>query len=169
MNEEEKQAIYYINLCRTNPKLFSADILAEYLKATGTKKDKVIKGLMDELETTQPLLMLDPSSELTEMARHHAKDMGETGRTGHTGTDGKSFKERAETASKLFNGMNENANYGNEKGLDIVIDLLIDRNVPNTGHRKNILDPEMRYIGVAIEPHKRFGFNCVQDFGGPRR
>lgn len=169
MNEEEKQVVYYINLCRTNPKLFSADILTEYLKETGTKKDKVVKELMDELENTQPLLMLNPSLELTEMARAHAKDMGETGRTGHTGTDGRTFKERADVASKVFNGMNENANYGNEKGLDIVIDLLIDRNVPHAGHRKNILDPEMLHIGVAIEPHKRFGFNCVQDFGGPRR
>jgi len=66
--------------------------------------------------------------------------------------------------SESYSGINENANYGTEKALDIVVGLLIDKNVPSNGHRKNILNTDSRYIGVAIEPHKRYGVNCVQNF-----
>lgn len=166
MNEEEKLVVYYINLCRINPSLFEDTFLKDYLKENKIKKDKEIKELISILEETSPRVILKPDEKLTSAARLHAQDMGETGRTGHNGSDGTPFKDRIEHLSNTFSTVNENANYGNEHALDIVVDLLIDRNVPNAGHRKNILDIESRYIGVAIAPHKRFRFNCVQEFGG---
>lgn len=168
MSEEEKLAIFYINLVRTNPPLFADTYLKDYLKENKVKKDKDVKSLIEELERTKARVMLQPSEELTDAARKHAKDMGNSGRTGHKASNGMSFQDRMEPLSKLFAGMNENCNYGNEGGIDAVIDLLIDRNVPNVGHRRNILDPDMRFAGVAIEPHKRWRFNCVQDFGGKK-
>lgn len=168
MNESEKQVVYFINLCRMNPALFESTILQDYLKSQGIRKDKQVKALMEELQATQKRVLLQPNKALTEVARTHAKDMGETGRTGHSASDGTSFRERLADMSGKFRGVNENANYGLEDPLSIVIDLLIDRDVPNVGHRKNILDADMRFIGVAIEPHKRWKFNCVQDFGGER-
>lgn len=168
MSEEEKQVVFYINLCRINPPLFSETYLGDYLKENKVKKDKAVKSLIKDLEATQPRVILQPNQLLTELARNHAKDMGESGRTGHDSSDGTPYKQRIESALKVFNGVNENANYGSEVGLSIVVDLLVDRNVPDSGHRKNILDPEMEFIGVAIEPHKRFKSNCVQDFGGSK-
>ncbi|GAB5540090.1 MAG: hypothetical protein Salg2KO_21930 [Salibacteraceae bacterium] len=169
MSQEEKQVVFYTNLCRINPSVFSDTYLKEYLKENDIKRDKVVRGLIQDLESAEPRKILQPSDILTQAARKHAKDMGETGRTGHNASDGSGFRDRMLEVSKSFNGLNENANYGNEKGIDIVMDLLIDRNVPTAGHRKNILDWESRYIGVAIEPHKRYGFNCVQDFGGTKK
>lgn len=168
MTEEEKLAVFYINLVRTNPPLFANTYLKDYMKENGIKKDKEVKSLIDELEATKPRVMLQPSESLTQLAREHANDMGETGRTGHKSSDGTSFKDRMVELSKTFSGINENCNYGHEGGIDAAIDLLIDRNVPNVGHRRNILDPQMRFAGIAIEPHKRWRFNCVQDFGGKK-
>ena len=169
LSSSEKEVVYYINLCRINPPLFAESILSDYLKTNDIKKAKEVKDLIKQLEETDPKEILQADESLTETARLHAKDMGETGRTGHNSSTGKTFKERTQSIANTFNGINENANYGMETALGIVVDLLIDRNVPNVGHRKNILDAEMRYIGVAIEPHKRYGFNCVQDFGGSKR
>lgn len=168
MSEEEKKVVYYINLCRINPPLFSSTYLNDYLKDKDIKKDKVVKDLIDDLESSYARELLIPSEALTIVAREQAKDMGNSGRTGHNSSDGKSFHERISELALTFQGINENANYGQEFALDIVIDLLIDRDVPNVGHRRNILDDDMRFIGVAIEPHKKWGFNCVQDFAGPK-
>ncbi|GAB4378324.1 MAG: hypothetical protein Kow0075_08110 [Salibacteraceae bacterium] len=169
MTEGEKQVIFYINLLRMNPALFSESYLQPYLDEHSIKKDKDVKELMKELEETEGTMPLKPSELLTKVARNHAVDMGETGRTGHTSSDGKSFKERMAEVSEKYAGVNENANYGLSDPLAIVIDLLIDRGVPNKGHRKNMLDPLMEYVGVAIEPHKRLRYNCVQVFAGEKR
>lgn len=168
MSEQEKLVVYYTNLVRINPELFANTYLENYLEQNDLKKDKEIRMLVKELEATGKRAILKPSLSLTNVARAHAKDMGEVGKTGHNSSNGKSFRARMDEVSKIYSGINENCNYGNEKGVDIFMDLLIDRNVPNYGHRKNILDPEMKYIGVAIEPHKRYRVNCVQDFGGDK-
>lgn len=168
LSEEEKQLIYYTNLVRINPRLFAETFLEQYIEEYDIKKDKEIKELIKELEFKAKMNILHPSLDLTNLARKHAKDMGTTGRTGHSSSDGKNFRERMEQIALVYDGINENCNYGTDKGLLIFMDLLIDRNVPNYGHRKNILDPAMKFIGVAIEPHKRWGYNCVQDFGGAK-
>jgi hypothetical protein len=166
MSHEEKLTLFYINLVRINPNLFGETYLEDYLVENNIKKDKAIKSLIKTLSKTSARVILKPSEALTITARAHAIDMGKTGRTGHNSSKGESFATRMDEPAKMYRGLNENANYGNEHALDIVIDLLIDRNVSNVGHRKNILDIEMRYMGVAIEPHVRYGYNCVQDFGG---
>jgi uncharacterized protein YkwD len=169
MSEEEKLAVYYINLVRINPPLFTQTFLKDYLESNDIKKDKEIKDLIHQLEETAKMNLLSPNEQLTAFARKHATDMGETGRTGHSASDGTSFLQRIKPLEQKFGAINENCNYGNEGGIAAVIDLLIDRNVPNFGHRRNILDPEMELIGVAIEPHRRWRFNCVQDFGSIKK
>lgn len=168
LSEEEKLVVYYINLCRLNPPLFEKTFLKDYLKENKIKKDKSVKDLSDQLQKTSPRVLLKPNPLLTDVARRHAQDMGNSGRTGHNASDGTSYGDRMKELSSEFSSINENANYGNELAMNIVVDLLIDKNVPNAGHRRNILDIESRYIGVAIEPHKRYRFNCVQDFGGAK-
>lgn len=165
LSETEKESIFYINLLRINPPLFVETYFSDYLKSKDIKKDKLLKDLIKELENTGKMRPLMPNKELTDFARAHAKDMGESGRTGHNSSSGKLFRDRISDLEHHFIAINENCNYGNEDAVDALIDLLIDRNVPNFGHRKNILDPEMKLIGVALEPHKRWRHNYVQDFG----
>ena len=169
MVEQEKQVIYYINLCRMNPSLFEETFLKNYLKENRIKKDKNVKELITNLKETGPRVLLKPDRILTETARKHAIDMGNSGRTGHNASDGTPYRSRMEELLVKFSSVNENANYGNELAIDIVINLLIDSNSPNAGHRRNILDIESRFIGVAIEPHKRYKSNCVQVFGGAKK
>ena len=165
LSETEKESIFYMNLLRINPPLFVETHLNDYIKSKDVKKDRLVKDLIKELENTGKMNPLMPNKELTDFARAHPKDMGESGRTGHNSSDGKPFRDRISDLEHHFTAINENCNYGNDNAVDALIDLLIDRNVPNFGHRKNILDPEMTLIGVALEPHKRWRHNYVQDFG----
>ena len=169
MSAEEKEVIYYMNLVRLNPPLFANTFLDHYIDTSDQKRDKYIKELIKYLKERQDMELLYPERDLYETAKNHASDMGASGRTGHNSSDGSSFSVRMETVRESYHGINENCNYGLSNGLDIVMDLLIDREVSNAGHRKNILDSEMRFVGVSIEPHKRFKHNCVQDFGGKKR
>ena len=51
-----------------------------------------------------------------------------------------------------------------ESPLDIVMALLIDKNVPGVGHRKIFLT-DYKTVGVSIMPHKTCRNNAVIDFG----
>jgi hypothetical protein len=47
--------------------------------------------------------------------------------------------------------------------LEIVLQLLIDEDVPSLGHRRILLE-KYQTIGVSIQPHSHYGFNAVLDF-----
>jgi uncharacterized protein YkwD len=59
----------------------------------------------------------------------------------------------------------ENCQYGYNDGLSIVIDLLIDEEIPDLSHRKSLLNSEVKFIGVAIRKHKIYRYNCVIEMG----
>ncbi|MBJ04762.1 MAG: hypothetical protein CMP65_02520, partial [Flavobacteriales bacterium] len=54
--------------------------------------------------------------------------------------------------------------YGFDKAVDIVVQLLIDYNVKDLGHRRIILDPSQKFLGASIQSHKDYRFNAVLDF-----
>ncbi len=89
--------------------------------------------------------------------------MGKTGKIGHKSTDGtKTFVRIKRYAKGGY--MGENCAYGPSDPLAIVMQLLVDDGVPSLGHRKTILSSNYKFVGIAIEPHKKYGHNCVQDF-----
>jgi len=89
---------------------------------------------------------------------------GKTGSIGHSSSDGTPFSQRVRKKAKAAGMIAENCDYGNQTALDSVIGLLIDDGIESLGHRKNILEPKFQWIGIAIEPHKKYGTNCVMDF-----
>ena len=108
--------------------------------------------------------MLLPDEGLYKASKYHAKDSGKKGIVGHTSSDGTSFSDRLPKYVKGWNRIAENCSYGYNSAVDIVSQLLLDENVPSLGHRKSILNVELQYIGVSIQPHKKYRFNCVMDF-----
>jgi uncharacterized protein YkwD len=63
----------------------------------------------------------------------------------------------------------ENCSYGYDNALRIVMELLIDEGVGDSGHRKNILDAAFKNVGVSIQPHRTAAWNCVMAFGGEKK
>ncbi len=122
-------------------------------------------SLKKDLKKTKKLTSFIPLQGLTNAARYHAKDMGLSGKIGHESTNGMTASERGEKfAGTPYVG--ENCSYGYDDPLFIVGQLLVDDGVPSLGHRRNILDTEYDYyaVGVAIEPHEKYGYNCVIDY-----
>lgn len=159
LTKEEKQVIFYTNLLRLNPLLFRNTFVKHYVDSTGSKSSYV-KSLMKTLETTQSMPIQLPSESLYKIAKEHAIAYGKQGKTGHG-----NFKQRFQ---KYFNNckcmVGENCYYGNVSALNIVIALLIDEDVSNLNHRKNLLNAVFINTGVYISTHKIYEKSCVADY-----
>jgi hypothetical protein len=161
LTSEEKAVIFYMNLVRLNPKLFGETYLKKYLDSTGDH-NSYTKSLIKTLPATAAMDVLMPAKDLSAFSKAYAIKSGKENKTGHG-----NFKERTRGIRNNYGGyMAENCDYGNSKAFDIVMSLLIDENIQSLGHRKNILDPNYKYIGTSIQPHKGYEWNCVMDFGG---
>ena len=160
LTRQEKAVIYYTNLVRIDPKGF-AKIAKRYIDSTG-EKNSYTASLLKTLSSMEPLTALEASKDLHLIAKAHAVNFGKSGKTGHD-----NLKKRFEAYMKACRcKVSENADYGYDQALDIVMHLLIDTDIKDLGHRKNMLDPKLKKIGVSIQPHKRYEWNCVMDFSG---
>jgi len=164
LSDQEKQIVYYMNIARMNPLMFYHVYLKDFLKS-GASRTSYVKSLEETLLGMTPIKALHTSKDLFDEAFKHATDMGKTGRKGHNSLQGRNLKQRFETLQKSYNAFGENCDYGNSDALGIVFSLLIDEEVKNLGHRKNILNPVYNTVGVSIQPHKKAEWNCVMDFG----
>jgi hypothetical protein len=160
LSKEEKQVIYFLNLARRDPAGFAEKYISPWKNtAEGAECYR-------EMRKTSPMSVLKPSLTLSLSARDHALDMGKTGREGHTGSDGSTLPKRIARHGKWSYTIGENCAYGYDSAQSIVVGLLIDAGVPDRGHRKNILNPAFRFVGIGIRPHTKYRTNCVQDFAG---
>lgn len=157
MQNEEKNIFLYSNLARMYPKQY-VEFYKEYLNTRlYLKKDyedgnKYYASLIRDLKFAKPLDPLDPDRKMYDLAVCWAEEAGQLGITGHD----------RKTCEYGYQG--ENCSYGYASGLDIVMQLLIDKDVESLGHRKSILNPEFKGMGAAIRYHKRYTNNAVQNF-----
>lgn len=165
LTPEEKAVIYYINVVRTNPQLFVTNYLKNYLDTAPIKQTAYLKSLLNDLNNMQAVNTLEPQYDLFEVAKTHASDMGLHGKTGHTSIAGEGYESRAVELSKRYEKALENCQYGYNNALSIVIDLLIDEDIPDLSHRKSLLNKDVKFIGAAIRKHKVYRYNCVIEMG----
>jgi hypothetical protein len=156
LEDNEKEAIMYINLARLYPKKFAKIELTDYWGPE--KYDRYLEGsdykesLMDQLLTEQePMIALVWDEELQNFAECFAEEQGANGHMGH---------QRKKCAKGNFA---ECCAYDMETGLDIAMQLLIDHEVQSLGHRENCLNPELTKVGIKFGPHKKANFCAVID------
>ncbi|RPG58792.1 MAG: CAP domain-containing protein [Flavobacteriales bacterium TMED191] len=155
---EEKKVFLIINLARMNPQIFN-EVLINYKGIPNYSNDfiqnrKYVRSLSKNLLEIEALEPIYPSKELWLLAKCHAIKSGKKGLLGHKRTGCKELVYR----------QSECCSYGLEFAVDIVIQLLIDHNIVDLGHRKIILDKRQRYLGVSIKSHKQYRYNAVLDF-----
>jgi hypothetical protein len=157
MTREEQNVFLYCNLARMYPSKF-VEFYKEYLKTrTYLLKDyqegnKFYTSLIRDLKFAKPVGPLLPDKKMYSLAKCWAEEAGVQGWTGH---DRKSCD---------YGYQGENCSYGYSDGLDIVMQLMIDKDVESLGHRKSIMNEDFIGMGVAIRFHKRYTNNCVQNF-----
>ncbi len=160
MSSEEKQVIFLCNLARRDGKLFSETYLKQYIDSLELSRNSYITSLFSTLKKVKNLSLLEPQEDLYNAALAHVNDQGKKGTVGHQGITTR-FKKHA----PRYDESAENCDYGSDLALDIVMSLLIDEGVTDKGHRENILDKNLTFIGVSIGYHKKYDYMCVMDFG----
>jgi uncharacterized protein YkwD len=180
LTDIEKEIILEINKLRSDPARYAEEYIAPLAKKFDRKVlyypgdnplqtnegVSAVHECVKELKRQQPLPLIYPSAGLTKAARDHVKDQSKTGKTGHTGGDRSSMRNRVERYGKWHSSIAENIAYGAKTARQIVVYLLIDDGVRDRGHRKNMLNPGFKMIGVATGSHPAYGIMSVMDFAG---
>lgn len=179
LNEEEKKIIFYMNLARTDGRKFFNTYFQDFANSYNedmqrysnyndlkvNRKDRYYRGLEEDLKEIKGLPLFSPDETLTWIAQQHAKDLSKNNMAGHNSRDGRTVKDRI---SKYYPGraMGENLAFGFSKGLANVCMLLLDKNVPDLGHRKTILGTtyQLSLVGVNIYTHPGYKYCAVIDF-----
>lgn len=167
LSAAEKQLILLTNLARINPSKFANTYLTQYVQEKKMNpSDYYISSLYKTLANQPALPPFKVSKILCKSAASHAEDMGKSGKTGHDDANGTSMESRffRFVPKEKYRAFSENCHYGYNKPLLVFMDLFIDTGVEDLGHRINILDPDLVYIGVAIRTHSKYHFTTVQDF-----
>ena len=173
----EAGVVEEINRVRTDPTGYATHLEALLPQFEGTVRHTpagrlrtlegaaAVREAIAALRGTQQMAPLEHSPGLSAAARDLARDQGASGGMGHVGSDGSAPADRAERHGRWSGALSENVSYSAypAEARDVVIQLLVDDGVPGRGHRRNILDPTMRVIGVACGAHPQFATVCVVD------
>jgi uncharacterized protein YkwD len=161
---DELELLRLTNELRTDPQRFLQQVVRPYFisQKADTVGNEYRSSLLAELNVQAAGPALKREALLDKKAREFAKDMGQRGATGHESEKLGSFSERLKELKYKY--LAENCSYGYKKAIDILMQLLVDDGVTSRGHRKNLLNPIYTNIGIAIEPHRVWTWNCVMDF-----
>ena len=157
LKKEEKQVFYYLNLIRINPKLFAQTFLLE-------NKDQIdclsyYESLYEQLMNMNSLNPIYFDEEFYLYAKCHAIQSGKLDYVGHNRKNGSGCDPIISNHS-----WGECCYYGENNPLAIVLDLLVDCNYSDLGHRKIMLSAKFKSMGVFIAPHKSYSYNTVLNF-----
>ena len=157
LSDLEKDIILEMNMARSNPKQYAETYI-------NPNQGTFARECYAELRQSKNLPVLQPKRGLSQAAKDHAADTGPKGIIGHTGSDGSSLGDRINRYGTWRSGAAENISYGYNTAREIVLQLLIDDGVEDRGHRRNIMNANTRFVGVAAGSHAKYRFMCVQDF-----
>lgn len=91
-------------------------------------------------------------------------DLGESGTMTQIGKDGLGPKERMEKYTGIDSLWSETLLFGGYKPKEIVEYMLVSDGDPARGLRKNLFNPKLQFMGVAVGPHPEAGSVTVVDF-----
>jgi uncharacterized protein YkwD len=172
----ERSVIQELNRARTNPARFAAELEARipsyrgyiYRKPGEEVGVRTVEGAdavreaVRALRTIRPVPPVRMSRGMSAGAADHVRDQGPRGGLGHDGRDGSTPASRISRYGRWFGIVSENIQYGRATtGQDVIADLLVDDGVPDRGHRRNALDPNVRVAGVSCGRHATYEQMCV--------
>ncbi|MFL5614429.1 MAG: CAP domain-containing protein [Gemmatimonadaceae bacterium] len=170
----ERGVIDELNLARTDPQRYAASLEQDLQFYQGTLFRRpgeesalqtregvaAVREAIRVLRQTKPLSSLRLAEGLTQGARDHVKDQAPRGLMNHRGTDGTMAWDRVSRYGEWQAKISENMTFGPATPHDVVAALLIDDGIADRGHRKNILDPDVKVVGISCGPHKSYRVMC---------
>jgi hypothetical protein len=168
-----KEVVEEHNLIRTNPaayvekikaqlKYFKADVLIRpgYIPVKTYEGKAAFEEAIEFLKRQKPVGKLTENDKLSQACIDHLNDIGPKGLCSHDGTDGSNPTDRIEKYCEWDLACCENIDFSSKTAEDVLISLVVDDGIQERYHRKNVFNPEIKYIGVACGPHKEFD-NCT--------
>lgn len=157
----EQDILEVINEFRKDPQVFLRTVINPYIEENNLRSNRYARSLIRDLRNQPPLPLMKIDSSLQEMAKDFAVKCGKRGWYGH-----RNYNERFDRYASHLSRDGENIQYGLKKPKEIVIDLLIDVDLPSLGHRKNLMSKEFTEIGIGFSEHERISYITVMAFGG---
>lgn len=177
VSQMDSEVLHYTNEFRTNPKSAIPHLEDMKKKFTGKIMKRagkvdlrtnegitVVQELIDFLNKQAPLLPQVWNNSLALAARDHVVDTGPSGLTGHDGTNGSTMSSRISKYGQTQGWSGENISYGQDSGLEVVLQLMIDDGVSSRGHRTNIFNANFKVMGSHSGAHKTYGTQTVIDY-----
>jgi hypothetical protein len=140
MRGVEKEMVLLLNKARTNPPKFAREYLMDK-----KMRNPIARELYTKLLETKPMEPLKADELLLMPAKRMAVAFGTKG-------IGK-LKKQPKYATTL--------GFGKSTSLDIVLDLLLDQDIPERTRRMQILNPEYTSFGVGFHPHTKYRYIWV--------
>lgn len=164
----EEEVLAVINYARTEPQAFAQTLRDADLQHATWAGDE--PGAVDDavafLMRQPPLAPLRWDDRLGSAARGHADAQGATEQVGHAGPGGDTFSQRLQRVG-LYAGLTaESISYGQMSAEDVVRQLIVDSDVPNRGHRRDVFGGNYQAVGVGCADHARYGAMCVIEYAG---
>jgi uncharacterized protein YkwD len=157
----EQEILEVINEFRKDPQSFLKNVINPYIENNNLRSNRYARSLIRDLQNQSPLPLFEIDSSLQEMAKDFAVKCGKRGWYGH-----RNYNERFDKYASHLSRDGENIQYGLKKPKEIVVDLLIDEDVPSLGHRKNLMSKDFSVIGIGFSEHERIYYITVMTFGG---
>lgn len=86
---------------------------------------------------------------------------------GHVGSDGSQVSTRIQRYLKDGRRFGENLQFGTPNALEVIIDLIVDDDVPDRGHRKSVFNSAWEMNGVFTGKHTVYDFmSCLNHVAG---
>ncbi|MGM0753033.1 MAG: cell wall-binding repeat-containing protein [Bacillota bacterium] len=128
-------------------------------------RDGLEKQILDQANALRARHLIAPlqaDPDAREVARAHSRDMAERNFFSHDNPDGLSSFQRMDQAGISFTSAGENIAAGQFNAIAVH-----DAWVNSSGHRKNILSPVFKKLGVGIHLGGEYGVYYTQDFYTP--
>jgi hypothetical protein len=162
--EEARQLLYWTNYSRNNPQKFWDSVVTPILIVFPDLNKPESRSLKADLLASGQQPMFSLNETLIKTAQSHASDIArKRSPIGHNSTDGTDFGTRIKRAG-IRKCANENISLSSQSVLLSVLLLYLDIGLPTLGHRKTLLDKNLREIGVGSALYGKDQWFLVQDF-----
>jgi uncharacterized protein YkwD len=178
-NDFDKALLIAINDLRANPSPYISQLEAMKPGFNGKKMKRsngidlvttegvaAVNDAIAFLKLPKKLKNFNLSHGLSQAANVHVRDMIANNTSGHKGSDGSLPPARVSRFGHWDGAVKENISYHALSVKDVVLNMLIDDGNPKRDHRKNLLSPDLKFIGVASGENARFGRICILVFTG---
>jgi len=130
----------------------------EFVLSVDELSEKEMLRLVNEKRREAGITELILRSELVPVARSHAEDMWKRNYFGHYSPDGENVGDRLDKANASYVTAGENL------ALAPTVQTAHTGLMNSEGHRKNILDPDFKRVGIGVIDNGVYGKMFVQIF-----